>query len=161
MWLKAFESDGKILSESEFWILSLVRDDFESPNAIMDRLTDSTQEWTPKPGTVYPILHRLTEAHLLDRIEDGSLSFKRSEVGKLFLSSISKPLRTQLKETLNYYNNILGNLADFDPIPARYEDLLRDLSGSLISFAKKVEDLADVVQVRAEKVHNVSITFEN
>ncbi len=161
MWLKAFEHDGKLLSESEFWILTTVEGDFESPNTIMDRLIESTLEWTPKAGTVYPILHRLAEAKLLEKMEDGGLHFRRSHQGDLFLSSVTKPLRAQLRETLNYYQNVLRNLASLEPAPSRYEELLDRLSHNLAGFAKSCAQLSEKVKIKADTAHDVPITFED
>jgi DNA-binding PadR family transcriptional regulator len=162
MWLKAFQTEeGKLLSESELWILTLVGDNFESPAMIMDRLLERTREWTPKPGTVYPILHRLTDAKLLDKIEDGGLSFKRSNTGRLFLSSITKPLRAQLSETLNFYQDILRNLANLEDLPARYDQFLVRLAKRMAKIAKRLSQLGKEVREKADKAHDVPITFED
>jgi len=161
MWLKAFQSDDKLLSESEFWILTVVPDSYVSPSEIMDRLYRQTRDWTPKPGTIYPILHRLSDVELLDKSEDDGLSFRRSGKARIFLSSIAKPLRVQVLETCNYYTQILHNLAELDQPPVRYYEILAALSKAAIGFGKESKALSLEVQEKMDQPYDVPISFED
>jgi len=160
MWLKAFQSKGKLLSETEFWVLTLVDNQFEQPSEIMERLMLQTNEWTPKPGTVYPILHRLAEANLLDKTEEDSLQFRRSKQGDVFLSSIAKPLRVQVVESCNFYYQILQNLSTIDTPPVRFPEILIQLSGLARNFSEQLVQLAKEVKERQDKAYDVPISFD-
>ena len=164
MWLKAFQSGDKLLSESEFWFLTVVKDEFEAPTEIMDRLYQQTMNWTPKSGTVYPALHRLADVGLLDKNEDNGLKFRRSEHARIFLSSIAKPLRVQLLETCNYYQVIIENLHGLEFVPARFPEVLDEMSMETAKFMRTLKKLAiasKIKQEELEKSYDVEITFED
>ena len=160
MWLNAFEMGKKPLSPIELLVLTSVPEENTSSNQILELLANRTLEWNQKPGTVYPVLHRLVNYGLLTKNRDRRIHFRRTDKGTIYLSSILKPLKVQIKETNNYYKRIIKTLLTNNPVPIglhqfleEIEEMYTDLTSILGKFIEEAVDLKD-------DSHDVPITFE-
>ena len=124
MWLNAFQKGEKSLSPIELLILAMVPEDFSSPKLITEILVEKTQEWIPTSGTVYPILHRLEGRGLLEKTGKSRLQFRKSAGGKIFLSTLLKPLQAQTRESNQFYLTIIKSILEVSPMPIGLKEFM-------------------------------------
>lgn len=161
MWLNAFEFDDKIMSPTELLILTTVPDSYINTKDIVIRLADRVREWNPAPGTVYPILHRLEENNLLEKTRGKRINFRRTEKARVFLSSILKPLRTQIKETNTYYLAIIQSIINVVPTPIGIEDFIEGIQHTTKQFLIDLNELLEIAKkMEDEDAFDVPISFE-
>ncbi|MHA2091501.1 MAG: PadR family transcriptional regulator [Candidatus Kariarchaeaceae archaeon] len=160
MWINAFAEGGKVLSPIELFVLATVPEKDMTPRAISESLTTSIQEWQPAPGTLYPILHRLQARGLLDKTKVKPIGFRRNERGTLFLSSILKPLKVQMRETNLYYLAIIEAVLKIQPTPIGIHQFMQDVEVSANDYLSSIQQLKKISAELKDDAFDVPISFE-
>ena len=160
MWLNAFSKDKKVLSPIELLVLATVPKESLSPKQISERLLDSTSEWQPASGTIYPILHRLTDRGFLDRSKGNRINFRRSQMGNTFLTSILKPLRVQIEESNQFYIAILISILKVQPTPIGLHEFMDEIEDTTKNYLQKVQEIKNESLKVSDTSFDVPIDFE-
>ncbi|MCE7737076.1 MAG: PadR family transcriptional regulator [Candidatus Heimdallarchaeota archaeon] len=160
MWLNAFSKDQKVLSPIELLVLGTVRKENLSAKQISDRLLDSTSEWQPASGTVYPILHRLTERGFLHRSKGNRINFRRTHMGNIFLASILKPLKVQIEESNRFYLAILNSLLKVQPAPIGLHQFMDEIEETTNQYLQSIQEIKSQASNVSDDSFDVPIDFE-
>lgn len=160
MWLNAFSKDKKVLSPIELLVLGTVQKESLSAKQISDRLLDSTSEWQPASGTVYPILHRLTDRGFLHRSKGNRINFRRSHMGNIFLSSILKPLKVQIEESNRFYLAILNSLLKVQPTPIGLHQFMDGIEDTTKQYLQSIQEIKGQASKVSEDSFDVPIDFD-
>ncbi|MHA2100134.1 MAG: PadR family transcriptional regulator [Candidatus Kariarchaeaceae archaeon] len=160
MWLNAFSKNQKVLSPIELLVLATVPRESLSAKQISEKLLDSTSEWRPASGTVYPILHRLSERGFLDKSKGNRINFRRSQMGNTFLTSILKPLKVQMEESNRFYLAILNSILKVQPTPIGLHEFLDDIEDSTTKYLQNVQSIKSEAQNVSDDSYEVPIDFD-
>jgi DNA-binding PadR family transcriptional regulator len=160
MWLNAFSQKQKVLSPIELLVLATVTKESLSPKEISERLLDSTSEWRPASGTIYPILHRLAERGLLDKSKGKRINFRRSQIGNTFLTSILKPLKVQMEESNQFYLAIVNSILKVQPLPIGLQDFLDEIEVSVAKYLQNIQTIKSEAKNIPDDSYEVPVDFE-
>ncbi len=137
MWINIIRDQDKPLSAVELPVLTSVPEVPTKASEVMDQMNDKSTHWKAEKGSVYPILHRLTERGLLN-IQD-KMIFSRSAIGSSLLLSSFNEIMIQFESVVSYFHNIAENLVETDPLKSR--SLLEKLSSSSTQLISAVDKL--------------------
>ena len=160
MWLNAFSKDNKVLSPIELLVLATVQKESLSAKQISKMLLDSTSEWRPAAGTVYPILHRLTERGFLYRSKGDRINFRRSHMGNTFLTSILKPLKVQIEESNQFYVAILKSILKAQPTPIGLHEFIDDIEEIVKQYLQSIQEIKIEASKVSDDSYDVPIDFD-
>lgn len=121
MWLNNLRiNDKKSLSPVEFLVLAnCVSGDYLSAQQILAKINNQFSNWSSTAGTIYPILHRLTDLLLLEKDENSKLSFKISNKGAEFFISTLHEFEDHFELTSSFFKSIIQAFITVDPIQSR------------------------------------------
>lgn len=121
MWLNNLRiNDKKSLSPVEFLVLAnCVSGDYLSAQQILAKINNQFSNWSSTAGTIYPILHRLTDLLLLEKDENSKLSFKISNKGAEFFISTLHEFEDHFEQTSSFFKSIIQAFITVDPIQSR------------------------------------------
>ena len=94
------------MSPVELMVLASVPEEFVNANEIVLKLVNSTNEWRPTAGTLYPVLHRLERVGFLEKTKGRHINFRRTPKGSFFMGSILNPLILQIQDLSAYFYSI-------------------------------------------------------
>lgn len=160
MWLNAFSKDSKVLSPIELLVLATVQKESLSAKQISQRLLNSTSEWQPASGTIYPILHRLTDRGFLDRSKGNRINFRRSHMGNTFLTSILKPLKAQIEESNRFYLAILNSILRVQPVPIGLHEFMDEMENTAEQYLQSIHEIKSEASKVKDQSFDVPIDFD-
>ena len=137
MWINIIRDKDKPLSAVELLVLTSVPEIPTKATDVMDQMNKKSIHWIAEKGSVYPILHRLTERGLLN-IQD-KMIFSRSAMGSSLLLSSFNEIMIQFESVISYFQNISENLVETDPLKSR--SLLEKLSKSSSRLISDIDKL--------------------
>jgi DNA-binding PadR family transcriptional regulator len=157
MWLQNFRFADKALSPVELLVLSNINEDTISAPGLIDRLREKMHEsWEPERGTIYPVLHRLASMNLLERTDPKKLSFRRSNHGTSFLTSLQpETFKTQIEATTTYFQSIAEQLIEVNPPLALV--ILGEFQDTLLMVAQKLKKLEEKANEEETEWHNIPV----
>ncbi|MHA2252557.1 MAG: hypothetical protein ACXAD7_19490 [Candidatus Kariarchaeaceae archaeon] len=155
MWLQRFRIANKTLSPVELLVLASMSDSFTSASNLIDQLKTGKMHWIPKRGTIYPVLHRLANANLLERTGSKGMEFKRSEIGTNALLSISQEMVHQVEATTNYLVQIANSLISVDSEEAT--NFLSSLRKKIKEMLAKVTELEHIAKDESDEWTEISV----
>ncbi|MCE7735526.1 MAG: PadR family transcriptional regulator [Candidatus Heimdallarchaeota archaeon] len=162
MWLNSVRSmiDNKPLSPVELLVLATASDQAMNASQLMDKLNSSTLMWQGAAGTLYPILHRLNKRGLLFKSGARGTDFSRTDTGRRILSHSLNPIKSQMKETNNYYLTILELVISMKSSPIGLHDFMADIEKEGTAFLEEIRRLKEVAISIPDDSVEVKIDFD-
>lgn len=150
MWTQRILIDdhNQITSPVELLVLATVESENAiNPSDLLHSINDKLQHYTPKRGTIYPILERLRRYKLLDviEVEEGKIEYRRSNFGSHTLINSSQNYLNHLENTLEYLDVLI-------------KAIIKENPGQAIELVSKVSEILENVhnryKVRKQEVEN-------
>lgn len=160
MWLNAFAKDSKVLSPIELLVLATVQKENLSAKEISEKLINSTSEWRPASGTIYPILHRLSDRGFLYRSKGNRINFRRTHMGNTFLTSILKPLKVQIEESNRFYLAILHSILKVQPTPIGLHEFMDDIEDIAKQYFHGIQEIKNEASKVSDDSFDVPVDFD-
>lgn len=161
MWLNNLRiSEKKSLSSVEFLVLAnTVSASYIEAQYILKSINDQINHWNTTPGSIYPVLHRLTNCGLLEQNKLNKMQFKISIKGASFLISTIRVFQDNYESTASYFTSILRGFINLDPLQSI--DMLEKFQGKASLFMGKMEDLKieATEATKREKWKEIDIKF--
>jgi len=160
MWLNNLRiNEKKSLSPVEFLVLAnCISNDYVPANEILAKINDQFSNWNSTAGTIYPILHRLTDLSLLEQDENTKLSFKISNKGAEFFISTLHDFEDHFELTSSFFKSIIQAFINVDPIQSK--KLLNNFQAKTDKFKEEIKKMEKEAEIKKKEDNWTEVNIE-
>lgn len=139
MWNQKVEiTKGKTITQLELLVLAVIEsDDSITPSQVIHRIASSFKNYNPQRGTIYPILHRLTDDEFLELNEEGKKSFSRTKLGSHALLLSIETILESFENIVEYFKIITETTISEDAEGAK--DIVNTLMRNILQLHKDLQ----------------------
>ncbi len=146
MWNQKIEiTKEKSITQLELLVLAVIDpDDTITPSQVIHRIASSFKNYNPQRGTIYPILHRLTDDEFLKHNQIGKKSFTRTKLGSHALLLSIETLLESFENIVEYFKIVTESTISEDAEGAK--DIVNTLLRNILQLhtdLKKFENTLD------------------